>query len=80
MRNLVGAPQLLAVIPGGPILQLTNRQMLVDIRSGNPRRYVGKFSDYVSINWQVITGEQLKQLLESMPPKGPGAAQDEQGS
>ncbi len=62
LRNLVGAPNLLAIRPNGPILTVSDRQLVVDWRSGKPRRYVGKFSDYCAIDWQVVTGEQLAEL------------------
>jgi hypothetical protein len=61
-RNLAGAPHLLAMRPRGPIVQVSERQMVVDLRSGRPRRYVGKFSDYVAVDWIVLTGEQLEEL------------------
>jgi hypothetical protein len=27
---------------------------VMDVRNGNPRRYVPKFSDYVSIQWEIV--------------------------
>jgi hypothetical protein len=62
-RNLAGAPHLLALRPRGPIVRMTDRQLLVDLRGGKARRYVGKFSDYVAIDWDVMTGEQLGALV-----------------
>lgn len=61
LKNLVGAPGLLAARPNGPVLILTDRQKVLDLRSGHPRRYAPKFSDLVSIDWQVMTGAQFKE-------------------
>ena len=72
LRGLVGAPTLVAIRPGGPMLVVTNRNKVVDLRSGKPRVYVGKLSDYVAIDWQVLTGEQLSQLFGTAGDLGQG--------
>jgi len=64
VRALCGNREFLAILPNGPILLMTPRSHLVDIRNGKPRGYTGKFTDYVSIEWQVVTGAQLKQMAE----------------
>ena len=71
-QGLVGAPGLFAVRSRGPIVHLTDRQGMFDIRSGKPRRYVPKFSDLVAIDWQVVTLEQLRKLMEHRAPKTKG--------
>ena len=63
-RALVGAPHLFAVPFRGPTVHLTDRQGMSDVRSGKPRRYVPKFSDLVAVDWQVVTLEQLRKLME----------------
>jgi hypothetical protein len=50
----------MALLPGGPQLVMGERARIVDVRAGRPRRYVGKFSDYLSIEWRVYTREQLQ--------------------
>jgi hypothetical protein len=64
MRALAGNSQFLAILPGGPIVVMTPRGHLKDIRNGKPRGYSGKFTDYVSIEWQVVTGDQLRKMAE----------------
>jgi len=63
MRALIGAPHLMAIRKGGPILQVSNRNKVVDVRNGNERTYVGKLSDYVAIDWQVMTVDQFRELI-----------------
>jgi hypothetical protein len=63
IKMLVGAPVLAAVRTRGPIVVMTDRQRLVDLRGRKPRRYVGKFSDYVAMDWQIVTPEQLREII-----------------
>jgi hypothetical protein len=56
--------EFMALLPNGPQLVLSARLELKDMRAGKPRRYVGKFSDYVSIEWRVFTREQLQRLAQ----------------
>lgn len=60
MHAIAGASHLLALRPGGPVIQLTPRQMMLDVRNGNPRRYVAKWSDLVAVDWQVMTLDALR--------------------
>jgi hypothetical protein len=67
-RNLIGAPHLLAARPNGPIVQVTARGQVLDLRSGRPYRYVGKLSDFCAIDWVVMTGQQLAELIKQSQP------------
>lgn len=69
IRGLVGAPHLIALRPRGPVLIVTDRNKVVDVRSGKQRVYVGKLSDYLAIDWRVVTGEQLAAMMR---PAGQG--------
>jgi hypothetical protein len=62
----------MAILPGGPHLVMSDRTQLNDMRKGKARRYVGKFADYVSIEWRVFTREQLQQLAKQAAPKSQG--------
>jgi hypothetical protein len=73
LRSMVGAPHLFAVRSGGPILQLTNSQRVLDCRSGRPHRYTPKFSDLVGIDWQVVTIDQLRKLAAEQAAKSKAA-------
>jgi len=59
--GLLGSPHLIALREGGPIVTVTNRGLVIDLRSGRPYRYVGKLSDFVATDWQVVTAAQLQQ-------------------
>ena len=58
LRALVGNPKLLATLPGErgavPALVMTPGNAILDVRNGKPRGYQPKFSDYMSIQWEVI--------------------------
>ena len=45
---------------------MTARNLVVDLRNGRPRPYGGKFSDYVGIDWEVMTVQQLVELANKM--------------
>lgn len=64
IRGLAGNPQMIAFLPGGPMLVMNPRNLVVDLRNGKPRQYQGKFSDYVSIDWRVMTGEQFQAMVD----------------
>jgi len=70
--GLLGSPQLLALRDGGPIVAVNNGGMVIDLRNGRPRRYVGKLSDYVATDWQVITAAQLQQAAAKIAAAGGG--------
>jgi hypothetical protein len=72
VRALIGAPHLLALRPRGPVIRMTDRQALRDLRSGREHQYVGKLSDYLAIDWTVMTGAQFGELLaasQAQPPE-----------
>lgn len=75
--SLAGNPNLIAIRRGGPIVIMTNHSHVRDIRNGRPRTYSGKFSDYVGLDWEVITGEQLAKLTappdEAEQPRAAGS-------
>jgi len=58
VRALVGNPKLMATLPPGPpeapAVVATSGNRLLDVRNGRPRTYVPKFSDYCSIQWELI--------------------------
>ena len=55
---IAGNPKLLAVLPPGPpdqpALIMTPGNRIMDVRTGKPHTYTGKFSDFVSIQWEVV--------------------------
>jgi hypothetical protein len=69
VRSLIGAPHLLALRPRGPVIRMTDRQALRDLRSGREHQYVGKLSDYLAIDWTVMTGQQFAELLQAAQPQ-----------
>lgn len=58
LRRIAGNPKLLAVLPPGPpdqpALVVSAKMQVMDVRNGNPRRFVPKYSDYVSIQWEIV--------------------------
>ena len=58
LRRIAGNPKLLAVLPpgppGAPAIILTPQMRVMDVRSGKPCKFNGKFSDYVSIQWEIV--------------------------
>lgn len=58
LRRIAGNPKLLAILPPGPpaapAIVVSAQMNVLDVRNGKPRRYVPKFSDYVSIQWEII--------------------------
>jgi hypothetical protein len=58
LRGLVGNPKLIAVLPPGPpdqpALTMTPGNRILDVRNGKPRDYTPKFSDYMSIQWELV--------------------------
>jgi hypothetical protein len=56
--------QFVAMLPDGPILTMTKNGVVQNIRTGKPYTYVGKWSDYVSIEWRVFTFDQLQQMRQ----------------
>jgi len=57
--GLLGSPQLIALREHGPVITVSNNGLVIDLRNGRPRRYVGKLSDYVATDWQVRPVAQL---------------------
>lgn len=60
LRGLIGNPTFVALLPGGPVLVMSNRQLILDVRGRKPHRYAGKLSDYLSLDWVVMTGPQFQ--------------------
>ena len=58
LRAVAGNPKLLAVLPPGPpeqpALITTPGMRIMDVRCGKPRTYQPKYSDLMSIQWEVI--------------------------
>lgn len=58
LRRIAGNPKLLAILPPGPpdqpAIVISPQMNVLDVRNGHPRRWVPKFSDYVSIQWEII--------------------------
>lgn len=58
LRGVAGNPKLLAILPPGPPAQpalvITPGMRILDVRTGNPHTYTPKFSDLVSIQWEII--------------------------
>ena len=58
LRAICGNPKLLAVLPPGPpdqpALITTPNMRIMDVRNGNPRTWQPKYSDLMSIQWEVI--------------------------
>lgn len=73
IKALVGAPHLRAFRIGGPVLIMTDRQRINDIRGGRGHQYVGKFSDYCAIDWQVMTTEQFAAFIIKLREQRTGA-------
>jgi hypothetical protein len=71
--GLLGSPHLIALREGGPIVTVTNRGQVLGLRSGRPYRYVGKLSDFLATDWQVVTAAQLQAAAE----RAGAAAEDE---
>lgn len=70
LHGCAGAPHLFALRLGGPIIQVTARQKMLDVRSGRPHRWVPKWSDLVAIDWQVMTIEQLRKVMGAARQEG----------
>ena len=69
----------MAIRPNGPVLIMTNQNRVVDLRSGHPRSYSGKFSDYVGIDWEVMTGQQFGELIRKQQAASEKAASTGKG-
>lgn len=58
LRRIAGNPKLMMTLPPGPpatpALVISPQMRILDVRSGKPSGYRGKFSDYVSIQWEII--------------------------
>ena len=58
VRAIAGNPKLLAVLPPGapeqPAIVVTPGMRIMDVRNGKPRTYTPKYSDIVSIQWEII--------------------------
>lgn len=58
VKALAGNSDLLATLPGErgtvPALHMGSSMQIADVRNGKARRWVPKFTDLVSIEWQVI--------------------------
>jgi hypothetical protein len=58
LRAVCGNPKLLAVLPPGPpeqpALITTPGMRIMDVRNGKPRTFQPKYSDLMSIQWEVI--------------------------
>jgi hypothetical protein len=68
----------MAVLVGGPRLVMNAGGAIIDVRGHRPYRYVGKFSDFVSIEWQVFSREQLERLAAKAAAEAMEAEQAEQ--
>lgn len=64
IQGLSRGREFMALLADGPRLVMNSGGMIVDVRGHKPRRYVGKFSDYVSIEWKVFSREQLQELAQ----------------
>jgi hypothetical protein len=57
LQGIAGNPKLIAILPPGPpvgpALVLTPAMRILDVRNGNPHTYTPKFSDLVSIQWEI---------------------------
>lgn len=57
IKTLVGNGDLIAVLPGQPgtvpALHMGMSMQISDVRTGKPHRYVPKYADLVSIEWEV---------------------------
>lgn len=58
LRALAGNPKLLAILQPGPpeqpALILTSQMRIRDVRCGRETNYTPKYSDLMSIQWEVI--------------------------
>lgn len=72
LRGLIGNPTFVAFLPGGPILVMSNRQLILDVRGKKAHRYAGKLSDYLSLDWTVMTGDQFRAFIEKQQRGGQG--------
>ena len=72
IKALAGNPMFRAFRMGGPVLMMTARNLVVDLRNGRPRPFHGKFSDYVGIDWEVMTVDQLQQLAAKLQAQRQG--------
>jgi hypothetical protein len=63
---LTHGPHFVAFRPGGAILRLTKAARVVDLRGPKPRNYVGKLTDYLGIDWTVMTVEQFGAMMAEM--------------
>lgn len=58
VKALAGNSDFLATLPGErgtvPALHMGSSMQITDVRNGRPRRYVPKYTDLVSIEWQVL--------------------------
>lgn len=74
IRSLVGAPNLLCFRVAGPILRLSRHNQVVDYRGPQPRRFVGCFSDFVALDWQVIDAAEFAAIMAKAAQERAAAA------
>ena len=58
LRAIIGNTDLMAVLPGPrgevPALFMGSGMTIQDVRNGQARRYVPKYTDIISIEWSVL--------------------------
>lgn len=58
LRRLAGNPKLMATLPPGPpaapAIVISPQMRILDVRSGKPGKWSPRFSDIVSIQWEII--------------------------
>jgi hypothetical protein len=66
LLGLTGAPHMIALRQGGPVLVLSPRGGVLDVRNGKPRHAVMRLLDYTAIDWQVLSPDQVAELVAKM--------------
>jgi hypothetical protein len=64
VRALAGSPTWIAVRPTGIMLTMTDHQALRHLGRRGPHKWVPKFSDLVALDWQVLTQEQMAEMVK----------------
>jgi len=58
LKALAGNPKLLAQLPPypphAPAIIVTPQMRILDVRSGKPCKWAPRFSDIVSIQWEIV--------------------------
>lgn len=80
LRAIIGNTDLMAVLPGPrgevPALFMGSGMTIQDVRNGQARRYVPKYTDIVSIEWQVL---QISVMAAQAKSAAAAAAKAERG-